>query len=64
MRSPQQIDSPWRLAVLISGSGRSLSNLLRAIAAGDVNAEVVTVISSAADVRGLQIAAAVSQHTS
>lgn len=57
MRSPQQIDSPWRLAVLISGSGRSLDNLLRAIAAGDVNARVVTVISSAADVRGLHIAA-------
>ncbi len=57
MRSPQQIDSPWRLAVLISGSGRSLRNLLDAIAAGELNAEVVTVVSSAADVRGLQIAA-------
>ena len=58
MRSPRQIDSPWRLAVLISGSGRSLRNLLDAIAAGELNAEVVTVVSSAADVRGLQIAAA------
>ncbi len=57
MRSPQQIDSPWRLAVLISGSGRSLRNLLDAIAAGELNARVVSVVSSAANVAGLQIAA-------
>lgn len=48
---------PWRLAVLISGSGRTLHNLIRIINTGEINAEVVTVVSSAADVLGLEIAA-------
>jgi phosphoribosylglycinamide formyltransferase-1 len=48
--------APWRIAVLISGSGRTLRNLLDAIAAGDLHAEVVAVVSSVADVRGLEIA--------
>lgn len=56
MSSPDQPSSPWRLAVLISGSGRTLHNLLNAIAVGDLNAEIVTVVSSAANVRGLEIA--------
>lgn len=47
---------PWRLAVLISGSGRTLQNLLRVIEAGDLNAEIVVVVSSAAEVGGLKIA--------
>lgn len=49
---------PLRIAVLISGSGRSLANLLAAIGAGDLEAEVVAVVSSVAGVRGLEIAAA------
>jgi formyltetrahydrofolate-dependent phosphoribosylglycinamide formyltransferase len=48
--------APWRIAVLISGSGRTLRNLLDAIAAGDLHAEIVAVVSSVADVRGLEIA--------
>ena len=44
--------------MLISGSGRSLENLLNVIAAGDLAAEVVAVVSSKSGVRGLDIAAA------
>ena len=47
---------PWRIAVLISGSGRTLRNLLDAIAAGVLDAKIVAVVSSVADVRGLEIA--------
>jgi formyltetrahydrofolate-dependent phosphoribosylglycinamide formyltransferase len=45
-----------RLAVLISGSGRTLDNLLAWIAAGRLAASVETVVSSRADVRGVRIA--------
>lgn len=48
---------PWKLAVLISGSGRTLQNLMRIIDVGELNAEIVAVVSSVADVRGLEIAA-------
>lgn len=44
---------PLPLAVLISGTGRSLKNMLEKIAAGQLAAEVRLVISSAFDVRGL-----------
>ncbi len=47
---------PWRLAVLLSGSGRTLANLLDVIAAGALDAEVVGVASSRSGVRGLEIA--------
>jgi formyltetrahydrofolate-dependent phosphoribosylglycinamide formyltransferase len=47
----------WRLAVLISGSGRTLRNLLDVIGRGELNAEVVCVVSSLENVRGLDIAA-------
>ncbi|MCA9834264.1 MAG: phosphoribosylglycinamide formyltransferase [Thermomicrobiales bacterium] len=53
-----QVDrSSWRLAVLVSGSGRSLENLLQIIARGDISAEIAVVVSSVAHVRALQIAA-------
>jgi phosphoribosylglycinamide formyltransferase-1 len=45
-----------RLAVLLSGSGRTLENLLEWIAAGRLPAEVVVVVSSRPDVRGVRIA--------
>jgi phosphoribosylglycinamide formyltransferase-1 len=45
-----------RLAVLISGSGRTLENLLERITAGRLAATVSVVVSSRADVRGVQIA--------
>ncbi|MFM9194481.1 MAG: phosphoribosylglycinamide formyltransferase [Planctomycetia bacterium] len=46
-----------RLAVLLSGSGRTLENLLDWIDAGRLAARVVTVVSSRPDVRGVRIAA-------
>ena len=46
-----------RLAVLISGSGSTLDNLLRRIDQDKIAAEVVLVISSKADAGGLQFAA-------
>ncbi len=48
--------TPLRLAVFVSGSGRTLENLLEKIAAGSLNAEVVLVVSSREDVRGTAIA--------
>lgn len=57
MSSLPNSSRPWRLAVLISGSGRTLQNLIHVIEAGDLNAEIVAVVSSVEDVRGLEIAA-------
>lgn len=51
---------PLRLAVLISGGGTTLRNLLAKIAAGELPAEVVRVISSSPTARGLQFAAEAS----
>jgi phosphoribosylglycinamide formyltransferase-1 len=45
------------LAVLLSGGGRTLANLLAKIEAGQLHAQVTTVISSRPGVRGLEIAA-------
>jgi phosphoribosylglycinamide formyltransferase-1 len=50
--------SPLRLAVLISGGGTTLQNLLTKIAAGELDAQVVTVVSSNAEARGLEFARA------
>jgi formyltetrahydrofolate-dependent phosphoribosylglycinamide formyltransferase len=47
-----------RLAVLLSGTGRTLENLLRAIEGGVLAAEIVVVVSSVERVRGLEIARA------
>jgi phosphoribosylglycinamide formyltransferase-1 len=47
-------DHPLRIAVLLSGSGTSLENLLEQIEAGRVPAEVVVVISSKPDAYGLE----------
>lgn len=49
---------PLRLAVLISGSGRTLENLLERIRDGRLDATVEVVISSREDVRGVRIAEA------
>lgn len=48
--------TPIGVAVLLSGSGRTLENLLRAIAAGDLACAIRIVISSKPGVRGLEIA--------
>lgn len=45
------------MAVLISGAGRTLQNLLRVIERGELAARVCVVISSVPGVRGLEIAA-------
>jgi formyltetrahydrofolate-dependent phosphoribosylglycinamide formyltransferase len=45
-----------RLAVLLSGSGRTLENLLEWIAAGRLAASVAGVVASRGDVRGVRLA--------
>lgn len=47
-------DHPLRIAVLLSGSGTSLENLLEQIDSGDLPAEVVVVISSKSRAHGLE----------
>lgn len=47
---------PWRLVVLISGTGRTLHNLIDVIGRGELNAEIAGVISSRGDVMGVTIA--------
>ncbi|NLX95168.1 MAG: phosphoribosylglycinamide formyltransferase [Rhodopirellula sp.] len=47
---------PLRLAVLISGTGRSLKNMLDRIDSGQLHAKVVLVISSTPTAHGLQFA--------
>lgn len=51
-------NEPRRIAVLLSGAGRTLENLLRAIERGELNVRVGVVISSVPGVRGLEVAAA------
>jgi phosphoribosylglycinamide formyltransferase-1 len=50
-------DAPIRLAVLVSGSGTTLQNLLDGIAAGALDASVEIVIGSRPGLKGLQRAA-------
>lgn len=50
-------ERPWRLGVLITGTGRTLRNLLDVIERGELDAEVVCVASSLPGVKGLDIAA-------
>ena len=47
---------PVRVAVLLSGGGRTLDNLFTRMDAGDLDVEIVAVISSRAGVGGLEIA--------
>ena len=49
-------NGPLRLAVFISGTGRTLKNILDRIDAGQLNAEVCLVIASTPYARGLQFA--------
>ena len=46
--------SPIKLAVLVSGSGTTLQNLIDQIAAGRLNAQIPLVIGSRSDLPGLQ----------
>ena len=52
-----------RLAVLLSGSGRSLANLIENIAAGRLRASIELVVASRGDVRGVEIARAAAIPT-
>ena len=47
---------PVRIAVLISGGGTTLRNLIQKIEAGTLNAEILLVVSSTSKARGLQFA--------
>jgi len=47
---------PLRIAVLISGTGRTLRNLLQRVASGQLHAEIPVVIASTPSARGLQYA--------
>lgn len=47
---------PLRLAVFLSGSGRTLENLIERIDAGKLRATIPLVIASRGDVRGVRIA--------
>ncbi|MEZ4522500.1 MAG: phosphoribosylglycinamide formyltransferase [Thermomicrobiales bacterium] len=49
-------DRPLRVAVLLSGSGRTLENIVKRAAAGTLGVEIPIVISSRAGVRGVEIA--------
>ncbi len=51
------IDHPVRAAVLLSGGGRTLQNLLECLAAGDLDLDIPGVVSSRASAGGLAIAA-------
>ncbi|MCA9206281.1 MAG: phosphoribosylglycinamide formyltransferase, partial [Planctomycetales bacterium] len=48
--------TPLQLAVLISGGGTTLKNLLDKIAAGELEAEIRLVVSSNAAAGGLEFA--------
>lgn len=48
--------NPLRIVVLISGGGTTLRNLIGKRAAGELNAEIVAVVSSSADAQGLRYA--------
>jgi formyltetrahydrofolate-dependent phosphoribosylglycinamide formyltransferase len=53
---PAESSGRIRLAVLLSGTGRTLENMLRVIKRGELDAEIVAVVSSIPGVRGLEIA--------
>jgi len=55
--SPSAAGLP-RLVVLLSGSGRSLANLIETIAAGRLRASIALVVASRGDVRGVEVARA------
>jgi len=50
------IDHPFRIAVLISGSGTTLKNLIDKIHGGRLRVQIALVISSSPNARGLQFA--------
>lgn len=53
---PSRVKSPLPIAVLISGTGRSLKNLIEKIRAGELDADIRLVIASTSHAPGLQYA--------
>lgn len=53
-RTGMVTDRPIRLAVLLSGSGRTLQNLAKVIAGGELDAEILVVIASRRSALGLE----------
>lgn len=51
-------DTPFPIAMTLSGTGRTLANLLERIDAGDLNVAIRCVIGSKPGLRGLEIASA------
>jgi phosphoribosylglycinamide formyltransferase 1 len=51
------MSNPFRIAVLISGGGTTLRNLIEKIAAGELPVEIALAVSSSPAARGLQFAA-------
>ena len=51
------VEHPFRIAVLISGGGTTLKNLIEKIEAGRLHVQIALVISSSPNARGLQFAA-------
>lgn len=47
-------NKPLRLAILLSGGGTTMVNIQKCIDAGELNAEISTVISSRGDVKGIE----------
>jgi formyltetrahydrofolate-dependent phosphoribosylglycinamide formyltransferase len=47
---------PLKIAVLISGTGRSLNNMVRKIDAGELNVEIKIVVANTPSAKGLQYA--------
>lgn len=58
MTAPPPAGGPLPLAVLLSGAGRTLENLLATIARGELDARVAAVIGSRPGLRGLAVAEA------
>ena len=54
MDSFQKLSGPFRLVVLISGSGTTLQNLIDRIAAGELPAAIVGVVASRAGIFGIE----------
>ncbi|MFQ5666736.1 MAG: phosphoribosylglycinamide formyltransferase [Candidatus Binatia bacterium] len=54
MRAAPPLDRPVRLAVLLSGAGTTLENLIERIASGRLRAEIVVVIASRTEAGGLR----------
>lgn len=62
-RGVKMAGEPTRVAVLLSGTGRSLENLLACRARGELGIDIPVVVSTRAGVRGVEIAEAAGIET-